>query len=326
MVRRYYSSVATVGALTAPVNSSATVLPVSSVTGWPTSTPFTLVLDRGTTSEEIVTATAVAGLNVTVTRGDDGSAAQSHSAGAEVRHMMTGRDLGEPQAHIDAPAGVHGLAVGDAVVGTNATQTLKNKTLSATENAITNLSTGAFVDNAVTTPKLAPNSVTGAKIADGAVGTAKVADSSITSAKIADGTIAAGDLGDGAVTTPKIVNEAVTADKIDNDPWTTVAVRAGFTASPLLQVRRDAGHVSWRGRVSLDAGPFSAGVPANLTNSGVVPTWAYSTVSFVNNAGVVSNGSNATAYVTVAVDGTLTITPLAAGNNFILTSLQYARD
>lgn len=184
MVRRYYSSVASVAALTTGVNSSATVLPLSSVTGFPPSTPFTLVLDRGTGSEEIVTVLSVAGLAATVVRGQDGSAAQSHATGAEVRHMMTGRDLGEPQAHIEATAGVHGLAGGAAVVGTTTTQTLSGKSISGVDNTVTGLPTTALVDGAVTTVKLAADSVTAPKIATGAVGTTELADRSVTAAKI----------------------------------------------------------------------------------------------------------------------------------------------
>src|SRR5690606_2005011 len=36
--------------------------------------------------------------------------AMSHGAGAEVRHMVTARDLREPQQHIEATTGVHGVA------------------------------------------------------------------------------------------------------------------------------------------------------------------------------------------------------------------------
>ena len=70
----------------------------------------------------------MAGLNLTVTRGVDGTAAASHSSGATVKHVVSARDYREPQDHIDATA-AHGAT--GAVVGTTNTQTLTNKTLTS---------------------------------------------------------------------------------------------------------------------------------------------------------------------------------------------------
>lgn len=109
MVERKYSSVAAPSALTAPVNGVATSFALSSVAGLPVSYPFTLVVDPGTESEEIVTVTALSGSTATVIRGEDGTSGLSHTSGAVVRHMMTGRDLREAQQHINATSGVHGV-------------------------------------------------------------------------------------------------------------------------------------------------------------------------------------------------------------------------
>lgn len=107
---RYYSSTATPKTLLSAINSSATAIALSDLTGLPAQYPYTLVIDPDTASEEIVTVTAfVSGTGVTVTRGQDGSSAQSHDAGAGVRHMATGRDLQEPQNHIAASTNVHGI-------------------------------------------------------------------------------------------------------------------------------------------------------------------------------------------------------------------------
>lgn len=134
---RYYSSTAQPVTLTGNVISSATTIAVNTVSGLPTQMPFTLIIDPGKSTEEIITVTSVAGVTLTVIRGEDGSAAQAHTTGAEVRHMMTARDLREPQQHIDANANVHGVGSGNAIVGTATTQTLRNKTISGADNTLT---------------------------------------------------------------------------------------------------------------------------------------------------------------------------------------------
>lgn len=128
MAARNYSSVARLASLTAGVSNSATTFPVDQTTGFPTA-PFTLVVDPGRTAEEIVTVTAVVGLNLTVARGQDGTAAQPHDAAAELRHMATARDFREAAEHIDQTSGVHGTV--GILVDTTSAQSLDNKTILA---------------------------------------------------------------------------------------------------------------------------------------------------------------------------------------------------
>lgn len=144
MTRRYYSSIAQRTTLASPLSSGATTMIVSATTGFPGTRPYTLVIDPDTVNEEIVTVTAASGTTLTVTRGEDGTAAVAHDLGATVWHGFTGRDLGEPQAHMDSSSGVHGRT--GEVVGDTDTQTLSNKTMSGADNTFTDIPQSAVTN------------------------------------------------------------------------------------------------------------------------------------------------------------------------------------
>lgn len=126
---RNYSSVAQLAVLQATVSNSATSFPVDVTSGYPTP-PFTIVIDGGLTAEEICTVTAIVGNTFTVARGQDGSPAQPHPAGAPIRHMATARDYREPAEHIGATSGVHGVS--GTLVGATDVGILDNKTFTPT--------------------------------------------------------------------------------------------------------------------------------------------------------------------------------------------------
>lgn len=133
---RYYSSTALQTSLTNSITNSTTVIQVGATTGFPGSLPYTLAIDYGAASEELVEVTGVAGLNLTVTRAIDSTSAQSHAAGATVKHVSSARDFTDSRTHEAAVSGVHGVA--GTIVGTTDTQTLTNKTLTnPTINAAT---------------------------------------------------------------------------------------------------------------------------------------------------------------------------------------------
>lgn len=126
-VNRYFSSIAAPTTLTGGISNVGVSVSVLATTGFPTSYPYTVSIDYGSSSEELVDVTGAAGLTLTVTRGVDGTSAQSHSVGAVVRHVSSGRDFADAQGHMGAVSAVHGVA--GTLVGTSDTQTLANKTL-----------------------------------------------------------------------------------------------------------------------------------------------------------------------------------------------------
>lgn len=116
--------------LTGSINATATLMSVASSSGWP-STPFTAILDMGTSLQEPVDVTNITGTTWTVTRAIDGTVGMIHQVGATVTHGDIGRDFREARSHMDASTNVHGLTGGAAVVGTTTTQTLSGKTIAA---------------------------------------------------------------------------------------------------------------------------------------------------------------------------------------------------
>lgn len=171
---RYYSSTAVETSLQSSIPAQSqgqqnTSFIVGSISGFPTSYPYTLIVDPDTSKEEVLTVTAGSGTTLTVTRGVDSTQAVAHSAGAVVRHGVSGRDFRESQNHMAArgydtdeailtaanQTHVHGLAVSDGVVvGTTKAQTVSNKVFIASTLA------GAITSSATVT-------VTGAIVVSG---------------------------------------------------------------------------------------------------------------------------------------------------------------
>lgn len=151
---RYYSSTARKTTLTAGITAVATTINVAGVTGWPSLYPYTLIIDRDTVNEEVVTVTARSGLTVTVTRGSDSTPAVTHTAGATVEHGVSARDFAESRSHEANSEAVHGLGLGSSVVGTTDTQTISNKTLGS------NLAAGGYKITGLATPTSGSDAVT----------------------------------------------------------------------------------------------------------------------------------------------------------------------
>ena len=139
---RSYSNLYAGGTLAAALNSSAMTVQVSSAAGLPNTFPYTLVIDEGTPSMEVVEVTAASGGTLSVLRGVDGTSAVTHSLGAPVSHSHSARDFRECQLHLDSTT-AHGAT--GAVVGTTNTQTISNKAISVGLNTVNGFTASRFV-------------------------------------------------------------------------------------------------------------------------------------------------------------------------------------
>jgi hypothetical protein len=195
---RYYSSIAVETALSGSIPAQAqgaanTAFIVASVSGFPGSYPYTLIVDPDTSKEEVVTVTAGSGTTLSVTRGSDNTQGVAHSAGAVVRHGVSGREFREAETHIAArgfdidqtildlanQTHVHGIVTGEGVVvGTLKAQTLTQKTLTTPiingatiSGAFTSTATvtgGTFTSVTVTSSTISTSTFTGSFTASAA--------------------------------------------------------------------------------------------------------------------------------------------------------------
>lgn len=143
----HYSNTAVETTLSSGINNSVTSLTIGSTSGLPVTFPFTVIVDYGGAAMEVMTVTGLAGSTLTVTRGQDGTSAQSHNAGAVVVHGLVARDAQEPQDHIAATGNVHGVGASAAIVGTSTAQTLTNKTISGASNTLSNIAANTLTGN-----------------------------------------------------------------------------------------------------------------------------------------------------------------------------------
>lgn len=112
---RKFSSTSVETTLASGINSSTTSMTVASGTGSAllggvtlaagNVDQFTVALDPDTTSEEIVFITAASSDTFTIVRGQAGTSAIAHSAGATVKHVLTSSDLNAFEAGLTDSTG-----------------------------------------------------------------------------------------------------------------------------------------------------------------------------------------------------------------------------
>jgi len=109
---RYYSAIAVDNTLGSALSSGATSLVLNaSPVGYPSTYPFVLAVDYNAAAEELVLVTGASGTTLTITRGFNGTSAQSHAIGAVIRHVISAQDLTDTQTHYGTAltAGAHGV-------------------------------------------------------------------------------------------------------------------------------------------------------------------------------------------------------------------------
>jgi hypothetical protein len=252
MTVRKYSSRSQKTTLASAITSSSnaiTVVSASSLLGGVTISAgqtYTVVIDPDTALEEIVdiysaSGNPVSGNTLAIARTIDGSVAQSHSAGAEVRHMAIGRDYRESNEHAENVTTAHGLTIANVLETTDTnmitTAMLQSNAVTTAKITDANVTTAKLADSAVTSAKIADGTIvagdiadaaiTGAKILDGAVGTAKIDDSAVTEAKIGSSAVTTGKIATNAVTTTKILDSNVTTAKIADSAITSAKIADG---------------------------------------------------------------------------------------------------
>jgi hypothetical protein len=324
MTTRKYSSRSQSTTLASAINSGSnaiTVVSASSLLGGVTISAgetYTVVIDPDTALEEIVDVykvdgNPVSGNTLAIVRNIDGSVAQAHSAGAEVRHMAIGRDYREANTHAENATTAHGLTIANVL---ETTDTNMITTAMLQSNAVT---TAKITDANVTAAKLAADSVTTAKITDANVTTAKIADSAITSAKIADGTIATGDIADSAVTTAKIADGAITSAKLADGGIATadiadLAVTTGKVADSAITSAKIADGTIVAGDIA-DGAITSAKILDGTIATGDIADSAITSAKIADgtivNADI--NASAGIAYTKLSLGGTITSADLVDG-------------
>jgi hypothetical protein len=114
MALRLFSSISVETTLASSINNSVTSMTVATGTATTllggvtmvANSQFTVAIDPDTTNEEIVFITAgPSGDTFTITRGQAGSSAISHSTGATVKHVLTSSDLSAFEAGLSDDAG-----------------------------------------------------------------------------------------------------------------------------------------------------------------------------------------------------------------------------
>lgn len=160
-VRKSYKGAPVSTTLSALLGAGSTSCTVGSVTGWPTTFPFYVVIEPGTSREEKVRVTGITGTTLTIVRAQDDTTAVEHPSASTVYVVFTAVEADEANQIASAMTTKGDLVTTDgstinrlAVGGTN-THVLQVD--SAQTNGIKwgQVATAGIADSAVTLAKLA---------------------------------------------------------------------------------------------------------------------------------------------------------------------------
>lgn len=323
---RYYSSIAVETALSGSIPAQAqgaanTAFIVASVSGFPGSYPYTLIVDPDTSKEEVVTVTAGSGTTLSVTRGSDNTQGVAHSAGAVVRHGVSGREFRESETHIAArgfdidqtildlanQTHVHGIATGDGViVGTLKAQTLTQKTLTTPiingatiSGAFTSTATvtgGTFTSVTVTSSTISTSTFTGSFTASAAT----FVSPTISGSPVITGLSSAGMVDSSA--TPKIYVDAILGSA------TSAAISAASAAASATAAATSATSAA----ASASAAASSASASATSASAAATSAASAATSATAAATSATSAAASATAAATSATSAAASATTAAA--------------
>jgi hypothetical protein len=178
---RYYSSTAVpttlAAALSAVSPGASGNVELTAFAGYPSQYPFTIDVDLGTATPEVITITqAPAGSGPYVfsncVRGDDGTTPYAHTTTAVVTHGTSARDFQEPQNHLGSTSNVHGVT---GVLAGLASPAFTGTPTAPTPGALTSstqLATTAYADAAVAVETARAEAAESSKATTAFVGTA----------------------------------------------------------------------------------------------------------------------------------------------------------
>jgi hypothetical protein len=337
---RYYSSTAVETSLQSSIpaqsqGQSNTSFIVASVSGFPSSLPYTLIVDPDTSKEEVVTVTAASSTTLTVTRGADNTQAVAHSAGAVVRHGVSGRDFRESQNHISArgydidetiltaanQTHVHGIATGDGViVGTTKAQTLTNKVYSSgTVTGAFTATSATFTGGTFASPTINTPTIAGATISGTFTSTATVSGGTYSSATLGSA-LNAGNYKITNLATPTDASDAVRKDFADAQvaaAATSAASAATSASSAATSAASAAASVATIASYATSAANSASAAATSATSAAASATAAAtSAASAATSAGssetsAISSATSATAAATSATSAAASATAAA---------------
>ncbi len=311
MTIRKYSSRAQQTTLTSGITSGDTSMTVGSganLMGGKTPTvseTYTVVIDPDTALEEIVDVSNYAsGNTLTIARGIDGSTAVAHSAGAVVRHMVTGRDLTESNTHIEASTSVHGIT--GAVLGTTDTQTITNKTIAAGSNTISGITSAMITDGTLVNADInASAAIAYSKLAlTGAIVSADIANDTIVNADIntaagialsklaTDPLARANHTGTQTASTVSDFDTQVRTSRLDQMAAPSAAVSVNSQKITNLDSPTSAADAANKGYVDTQITALVGGAPGTLDTLGEIATAINSSGSFATSV-VLRDGTQA---------------------------------
>ena len=236
-VRREYRGAATPTTLNTAITHSDTALSLANTTGWPTgaSGSFFIVVDPGKPNEEKILCSAQGSGIVSVAgggRGMDGTTASAHLAGAAVYPVWTATEADQANEHLASTSGVHGVA--SNLVGVSDAQVLSNKTISGSNNTLSNIAQASITGLSAALTTLANDLATTTGTANSASTTANAADTAVTTHAAATAAHGATGAVVGTTNTQTLTNKTIDGgdNTLQNIPQTAVTGLAG-TYSPV---------------------------------------------------------------------------------------------